>query len=60
MGGTEESITNIAQLTEEVRAEMTNLTGTNMNLTTQVGEYANHLATKDSAMATMEKTISQI
>ena len=60
MGGTEESITNLSQATWYGRAAVTNLTGTNMNLTTQVGKYANHLATKDSAMATMEKTISQI
>ena len=39
---------------------MTNLTGAKMNLTTQVSEYANHLATKYSAMATMQKTISQL
>ena len=60
MGVTEESITNLAQATEEGRAEVTNLTGTNMNLTTQVGEYANHMETKDSAMATMEKTTSKL
>ena len=39
---------------------MTNLTGTNTNLTTQVATYANHLATKDSDTATMERTIRQI
>ena len=39
---------------------MTNLTGANMNLTTQVTEYANHMATKDSAMAKMQKMTSQI
>ena len=60
MGVTEESITNLAQATEEGRAEVTNLTGTNMNLTTQVGEYANHLETNDSNMANMEKTTIQI
>ena len=60
MGGTEESITNLSQATEEVRAAVTNLTGTNMNLTTQVGEYANHLETNDSNMANMEKTTIQI
>ena len=60
MGGTEESITNLDQATEEGRATVTNLTGTNMNLTTQVGKYANHMENKDSAMATMEKTTSQL
>ena len=60
MGGTEESITNLSQAIEEGRASVTNLTGTNMNLTTQVGKYANHMATKNSAMVTMEKTTSQL
>ena len=60
MGVTEESITNLAQATDEGRAAVTNLTGTNINLTTQVGEYTNHLETKDSDMATIEKTTSQI
>ena len=60
MGGTEESIRNIAQATEEGRATVTNLTGTNMNLTTQEGKYDNNMATKDYAMVTMEKTTSQL
>ena len=34
---------------------MTNLTGANRNLMVQVAEYTNHMATKDSAMATMQK-----
>ena len=36
---------------------VTNLTGANMNLTTQVAEYSNQLSTKDSAMATMQEKI---
>ena len=44
----------------EDRASVTNLTGDNMNLTTQVIEYANHLANKDTAMEPTQKTISQL
>ena len=39
---------------------MTNITGTNMNLTTQVEEYANHMATNELAMVALEKTTSQL
>ena len=49
---------NPEQETEEDRAVVTELTGVNMNLTTQVAEYANHTSTKDYAMATMHKKIS--
>ena len=34
---------------------MTNLISTNVNLTTQVDEYANHMVNNDSDMATMKK-----
>ena len=44
----------------EVRAAVTKLTGDNMKLTTQVVEYANHLDTKESEMASMQKLISYI
>ena len=39
---------------------MTKLTGANMNLTTQVAEHAKHLATKNSARDTMQKTVIQL
>ena len=35
--------------------EVINLTGSNMNLTTQVEEYANHMDTKDAAMEKIKK-----
>ena len=53
--GIEESFMNLAQDTLEGRAAVTKLTGSNMNLETQVTEYSNHLATKDSAMASTTK-----
>ena len=41
-------------------AAVNNLTGANIDLTTQVGKYANNLATKDSAMPSMQRKISQL
>ena len=53
--GIEEAFANLAQATLEDRAGVTTLTRANMNLTTQVVEYANHLVTKDSAMESIRK-----
>ena len=39
---------------------MTNLTGANMKPMTQAEEYDNNVATKESAMETMQKTTSQL
>ena len=58
--GTEEALANLVQASAEFWASVTYLTDTNMNLTTQVAENSNNTATKDAAMATMQKTISQI
>ena len=38
---------------------MTNLAETNINLTTLVEEYSNHLLVTESYMETMQKTIRQ-
>ena len=54
--GINEALSNLAQATSDNRAVATNLTGTNINLTTTVEEYTNHLYTKDSAIKTMQKT----
>ena len=53
--GIEEAFANLVQATAEDREAANNLTGANINLTTQVEEYANHMAIKDSTMATMKK-----
>ena len=58
--GIKEAFVNLAQATEEYREELINLTEANMSLETQVAEHANHMATKDSAMATMQKKIIQL
>ena len=50
---TEEPFANPAQENTEDRAEVNNLTDANMNLTTRVAKQANHMATKDAAIATM-------
>ena len=39
----------------EDRAEVSNLRGANMNLTTKVEKYDNNMVTKDSTMVTMQK-----
>ena len=44
--GIGEDFVNLAQAAAEERAEVTNLTGENMNLTTQVAEYANYTSNK--------------
>ena len=54
--GINEALSNLAQATSDDRAVATNLTGTNINLTTTVEEYTNHLSTKDPAMEIMQKT----
>ena len=46
----EEAFTNLSQETADDRAEVTNLTGANMNLTTKVSKYAIHMVTNDSYM----------
>ena len=56
--GIEEDSTNLTQETAEDKAAVTYITGSNINLTTQVAEYANHMATNYSEMVTMQKTIS--
>ena len=48
---------NLAQEILEDKESVTNITGASMNLTKQVMEYANQMANKDSAMATMQNTI---
>ena len=53
--GTKEAFAKTFQATAEDRSAVTNLTVINMNLTTKVEKYANHLATKDSTMSTMKK-----
>ena len=58
--GIEEDFKNLLQETAEDREAVTNFTGINMNLKTQVTEYANHLYTKESAMESMQKTIIQL
>ena len=58
--GIKEAFVNLAQATEEYREELINLTEANMSLETQVADHANHMATKDSAMATMQKKIIQL
>ena len=58
--GIKEAFANLAQATAEDRAAVTNLTGSNKNLATQVAKQSNHMATKDDAMETMEKLIQQI
>ena len=55
-----EASANLAQATAEDRAAVNNLTYVNMNLLTQVAEQANHMATKDTAMATMQNIINQL
>ena len=59
MVGIDEAFSNLAQATLEERVSLTNLTGTNINLKNQVTEYANNMDTKDSVMATTQKTIIQ-
>ena len=51
---------NLVQAIAEDRVVVNNLNDANMNLTTQVAEYANLMATKDSSIETMHKTISQM
>ena len=43
------------QATAEDKEAVINLTGANMNITTQVAEYTNHLSTKESSMESMQK-----
>ena len=56
----EEAFANLTQSIAEDRASVTNLSGSNMNLKTQVAEYANHMANNESAMAKMQKKIIQM
>ena len=56
----EEAFANLTQSIAEDRASVTNLSGSNMNLKTQVAEYANHMANNKSAMAKMQKKIIQM
>ena len=58
--GIEEYLAKLSQETAEDRTEVTDLTGANMNLPMKVLEYTNHMATKGSSMATIQKTINQI
>ena len=58
--GIEEALANLAQATAEDRATVTNLTDSKMNLTKQVVYHANHMATEDAAMATIQKTIRKL
>ena len=51
----EEAFDNLAQVEADDRSEVTNLTGNNMNLTTQADKYPNHLETKELAMSTVLK-----
>ena len=51
----EEDFDNLAQSTAEERAEVNNITGSTVNLKTQVAKYANQMAPKDFNMATMQK-----
>ena len=51
---------NLEQATEEDRTAETNLTGAYMILMTQVTEYANHKATKDSIMATTKNDPARV
>ena len=55
-----EASANLAQATAEDRASVNNLTYVNMNLLTQVAYQSNHMATKDTAMATMQNIINQL
>ena len=48
-------IRNIAQVTSDEGAAITNLTNANINLTTQVSDHSNHMSTKGAAMLTMKK-----
>ena len=56
----EEAFINLAHVIVEEKEEVNNLTGAKMNLMTQVAEYANHLETKYSTMATIQETISHL
>ena len=47
---------NLAYVTAEDREAGTNLTDNNIHLATQVADQANHVVTKDAAIATMKKT----
>ena len=47
-------------MTSEDRAAGTNLTDKNIHLATQVADQANHVVTKDAAIATMKKLIHQL
>ena len=58
--GIEEYFENLAQATAEDRGAVSNLSGAYIKLMTQVVEYANYMTTKNSSMATMYKTISQL
>ena len=60
MVGIEEALENLAQAIAEDRAVVNNITGANMNLTSQVEALANHMSTKDTVMAMMQKTINQL
>ena len=57
--GIKEAFENLAQYTAEYKSAVTNLTDANMNLVTQVSEYANKMETKDAEMVTIQKTTSQ-
>ena len=56
----EQAFENLVQSTVKYRTLVTNITGANMNLTMKVAYYANHMATKDSSMAKMQKKIIQL
>ena len=58
--GIKEAFANLAQATVVDRAGVTNLTDSNKNLVNQVAEQANHMATNDVSIDTMQKLIQKI
>ena len=55
-----EAFDNLAQAAAENRATVANLTDSNISFTAQVAEYAKNLLVKESEMAALHKTFSNL